>query len=101
MLDYIKHLAYAFNINNSSIVLVITIFVLFIIATIFYCIKSKDKFVALLTTIPSLFYLLIAVKMTSFQELRYVMPMIPFIVLTFFFILDRFITWDIKNYYLQ
>ena len=95
--DYIKHLAYAFNINNSNTALVITILVLFIVATIIYCIKSKDKFVALLTTIPSLFYFFIAVKMTSFQELRYVMPMIPFIVLTFFLILDRFITWKYKN----
>jgi len=97
MFDYIKHLAYAFNINSSNITLIITILVLFVIATIIYCIKSKDKFVALLTTIPSMFYFFIAVKMTSFQELRYVMPMIPFIVLTFFFILDRFITWKYKD----
>ena len=97
MLDYIKHLAYAFNINNSNIVLVFIILALFLIALIAYCIKSKDRFIAIITVLPSILYFLFAVKMTSFQELRYVMPMIPFITLTFFFILDRFITWKYKD----
>ena len=89
--DYLKHLAYAFSINNSNTALMVSILILFAIATIALCIKSKEKFVVLITIVPSIFYYFIAVKMTSFQELRYIMPVIPFIVLTFFFILNEFI----------
>lgn len=95
--DYLKHLAYAFTINNNSSVLMITILVLFALATICLCIKSKEKFVVLITIVPSIFYFFIAVKMTSFQELRYIMAVIPFVVLTFFFILDKFIRIKYKN----
>ncbi len=72
----------------------VSILILFAIATIALCIKKvKKKFVVLITIVPSIFYYFIAVKMTSFQELRYIMPVIPFIVLTFFFILNEFITF--------
>ncbi len=97
--DYLKHLAYAFSINNSNTILVFSILALFAIATIALCIKSKEKFVVLITIVPSIFYYFIAVKMTSFQELRYIMPVIPFVVLTFFFILNEFITFK-YNYIL-
>ena len=91
--DYLKHLAYAFSINNSNTPLMVIVLILFVIATIALCIKSKEKFVVLITIVPSIFYYFIAVKMTSFQELRYIMPVIPFVVLTFFFILNEFITF--------
>ena len=71
----------------------VIVLILFVVATIALCIKSKEKFVVLITIVPSIFYYFIAVKMTSFQELRYIMPIIPFMVLTIFFILNEFITF--------
>lgn len=91
MFDYIQHLSYAFSINNTNNILMFSILTLFLIFTIFLVIKSKEKFIPTITIVPSIFYFFIAVKMTSFQELRYIMATIPFIVLTVFFILDKFI----------
>ena len=88
LFTYLKHLAYAFTINNNSSVLMLTVLAAGLIYT---CIKSKEKFVIFVTFIPSIFYFLINVKMTSFQELRYIMAVIPFVVLTLFFILDNLI----------
>lgn len=97
MLDYIKHLSYAFTINNTNNILMFFILILFLLSTISLIIKSKEKFIPIITIIPSIFYFFIAVKMTSFQELRYIMVVIPFIVLTFFLILDEFIHFKYKN----
>lgn len=95
--DYLKHLAYAFSINNSNVPLMIIVLILFAISTIVLYIKSNEKFVVLITIVPSIFYYFIVVRMTSFQELRYIMPVIPFIVLTFFFILNEFIKFKYRN----
>ena len=97
MLDYIKHLSYAFTINNTNNILMFSILILFVISTIALIIKSKEKFIPIITIVPSIFYFFIAVKMTSFQELRYIMAVIPFIVLTVFFILDEFINIKYKE----
>lgn len=97
MFDYIKHLSYAFTINNTNNILMFSILILFAISTISLIIKSKEKFIPLITIVPSIFYFFIAVKMTSFQELRYIMAVIPFIVLTIFFILDEFINIKYKE----
>ena len=97
MLDYIKHLSYAFTINNTNNILMFSILILFAISTIVLIIKSKEKFIPIITIVPSIFYFFIAVKMTSFQELRYIMAVIPFIVLTVFFILDEFINIKYKE----
>ena len=64
--DYLRHLAYAFTINNSNTPLMVIVLILFVIATIALCIKSKEKFVVLITIVPSIFYYFIAVRMTSF-----------------------------------
>ena len=69
----------------------LTVLAIFVAGLIYTCIKSKEKFVIFVTFIPSIFYFLINVKMTSFQELRYIMAVIPFVVLTLFFILDNLI----------
>ena len=97
LLTYLKHLAYSFSINDNLVVIFITL-IAFAICTILLYKKSKDKFVVLISVVPSIFYFLIAVKMTSFQELRYIMPVIPFVVLTFFLILDEFINIKFKDY---
>ena len=91
---YLQHLAYSFTISPLIMLAILFIFVL---STIYLFIKSKEKFIITLTIIPSIFYFLIAVKMTSFQELRYIMPVIPFIAITFFFILDELIHMKYKN----
>ena len=97
MLDYIKHLSYAFSINITSNILMFSILILFVISTIILVIKSKEKLIPIITIVPSIFYFFIAVKMTSFQELRYIMAVIPFTVLTVFFILDKFINVKYKE----
>ena len=97
MLDYIKHLSYAFTINNTNNILMFSILILFLLSTIVLIIKSKEKFIPIITIVPSIFYFFIAVKMTSFQELRYITAVIPFIVLTVFFILDEFINIKYKE----
>lgn len=96
LLTYMKLLLYAFSINNNTPVMVAALFI-FIASLIALYIKSNEKFIVLLTTIPTICYFFITVKMTSFQELRYIMPIIPFIVIIFFFILDKFINIKFKN----
>lgn len=96
LITYIKHLCYSFSINNT--VLMIGIICTFIASLIALYIKSKEKFIVLLIVIPTICYFLITVKMTSFQKLRYIMPMIPFVVMLFFFILNKFINVKFKDY---
>lgn len=99
LFEYLKHLAYAFSINNSNVTVIIIALVLFAISTIALYVKSKEKFIILITILPSIFYYFIVAKMTSFQELRYIMPIIPFVILAFFFILNEFIPFK-YNYIL-
>lgn len=96
VLTYLKHLSYAFTINNNTF-LVLAILALFALFTFIFIKKTKHQFIAFISIVPSVFYFLIAVKMTSFQELRYIMPVIPFVVLTLFFILDEFIQIKYKE----
>ncbi len=97
LFTYLKHLAYAFTINNNSTILMLSILSIFVIGFVYTCIKSKEKFILFITFIPSIFYFFISVKMTSFQELRYIMPVIPFVVLTLFFILDNLVKFKYKG----
>ena len=85
---YLKHLAFSFTINNNSLLLMMFTLLVFFIALIFVAKKSKEKFVIILSIVPSIVYFFITVKMTSFQELRYIMPVIPFICIILFLILD-------------
>lgn len=96
LFTYIKFLCYSFSINSNTI-LIVGAMCTFIISLMIYYKKSNEKFIILLTTIPTICYFLITVKMTSFQKLRYIMPVIPFIVILFFFILDKFINVKFKN----
>lgn len=94
---YIKHLAYCFSININNNFLIISVLLLFLIGLIFLIRKSTEKFILLLTTIPSIIYFFVAVKLTSFQELRYIMCIIPFVCITLFFILDDLLKIKYKN----
>ena len=87
--DYIKLLSYAFSINENNNILVFFIILSFSISIIYLFKKSKEKVIIALFTVPSILFFLISVKMTSFQELRYIMPIIPFIAITFILSLDN------------
>lgn len=96
LIDYVKHFAYAFSINDNMI-LICSILLIFFAGIIYWFKKSDKKFIVLLTIIPSTIYFFIVVKLTSFQELRYIMPVIPFVSLSLFFILDRLLQFKYKN----
>ena len=68
--------------------LMLIVFCIYFIGLIFLFKKGNEKFILLLTVIPSLVYFFIVVKLTSYQELRYIMPVIPFICISIFLILD-------------
>ena len=95
--DYLKHLAYSFTINDTNTLLMISVLLIFFVGIIFLIKKSKEKFVIILTVIPSIIYFLVAVKLTSFQELRYIMPVIPFVCITLFLIFDCIFKFKYKN----
>lgn len=95
--DYLKHLAYSFTINDTNTLLMISVLLIFFVGLMFLIKKTKDKFVILLTVIPSIIYFLVAVKLTSFQELRYIMPVIPFVCITLFLIFDCIFKFKYKN----
>lgn len=94
---YIQHLGYCFSINNTNNLLLIFTLIVFFIGLLFLFKKSKEKFIVLLTIFPSIIYFFISVKLTSFQELRYIMPIIPFICITLFFIFDFVLNFKYKN----
>ena len=96
MLIYIKHLAYMFSIKEYYLLVLAGLVVFFIILIN----KNKEEeqiFLTKIFTIPSLMFFLITVKLTSFQELRYIAQIIPFIVLYLFLILDRLVKTKYKN----
>lgn len=95
-IEYIKFLLYAFTIEDDNW-LVIGIMMAFIIGLVYAIKKSKQKFILVLTFLPSLIYFLLVVKLTSYRELRYIMPMIPFVVLTVIFILDKVLNFKYKD----
>lgn len=91
---YIKHYLYAFTISTKIAIPV----ALVVLAGIIYAIyKSKDKFIMLLTIIPIPIFFAFTVKMTSFQELRYIMPIIPFTALAIYLSLDEILKFKYKN----
>lgn len=95
--DYLKHLAYSFSINNTNMFLIVCCLFVFFVGLLFLFRKSKEKFVVLLTVVPSFFYFLVAVKLTSFQELRYIMPVIPFVCFSLFFVFDFVFVFKYKS----
>lgn len=93
LVTYIKYLTYSFTIKESTLILLIGLVLIFIRLMRMHK-EDDEKFIILLIIIPSLIFFLITIKLTSFQELRYILPMIPFIVIATYFILDKLI--DIK-----
>lgn len=90
---YIEYVKYAFSTKGSTILLFILLIFLFArIARMRE--NNKERFIVLLASIPTAIFFLVTVKMTSFQELRYIMPIIPFMAITLYIVLDTLI--DIK-----
>lgn len=94
---YLKHLAYVFTIDNDNMLLMIFLLLIYFIGLLFLFKNSKEKFIVLLTVVPSLVYFFIVVKLTSYQELRYIMPVIPFICICIFLIFDTILKVKYKN----
>ena len=96
--DYLKHLAYAFSVNTNPFVICIVLLAFF--AGLIYLFKKEknNRFVLLLTTIPGIIFFIITVKLTSFQELRYIMPMLPFVCINLLLILDGILNVKCKKY---
>ncbi|CZT57138.1 hypothetical protein BN3661_01821 [Eubacteriaceae bacterium CHKCI005] len=87
-LAYLKHLAYSFTVSESLFYLAAILF-LALIVTALWRTSSEKRFVLLLMILPGIVFFLVTVKLTSFQELRYIMPVLPFIVMTLFYGADE------------
>lgn len=87
LLEYVKFLLYAFTIKDNNC-LAIGIILVFIIGLIYTIKESKEKFIIILTFLPSIIYFLLVAKLTSYREFRYIMPIMPFMALTLILILD-------------
>ena len=87
LMKYVKYLAYAFTIKESMLLIYIALFIAFILITVKLK-KNDERFIVLLAIIPTILFFAVTIKLTSFQELRYIMPMIPFIVFSFMIIID-------------
>lgn len=94
--EYVKQLIYAFSVNGSTILLFILLILIFIKLT-YLRDKKEERFIVLLATIPAVLFFIITVLLTSWSMLRYVMPMIPFIIITLYVILDSLIDVKYKN----
>lgn len=96
LLQYVKHLLFAFTIQGDNLFSIIVI-IAFFVGIIYSIRKSKDKFIIILTSVPSIIYFLLVVKLTSFREFRYITTMIPFVALTLIFILDNLLNLKYKE----
>lgn len=82
VINYLKHLTFIFTIKYQIILLII------ILGNIYLMKKTNKKFEILILSVPSITYFLLVAKLTSYQEFRYIMPIIPFLTLNIIFILD-------------
>lgn len=96
LLQYLNHLAYAFTLNNNIAIILVAL-AIFTIGLVYLYKKTNRKFIVILITLPNIFFFLITVKLTSFQELRYIMPILPFIAMSLFIILDKVINVKYKT----
>lgn len=97
LVKYIEHIAYSFSIKEIMLVLFPLLLIVFIGIT-YLKKKTNERFFVYLAAIPTTIFLLLTVQLTSFQKLRYIMPIIPFIVIIFYLMLDILIDVKYKNY---
>ena len=91
---YIKHFLYSFTIYEK---IAIPVFVIMLGIIIYAFYKAKNKFILLITILPIPIFFAFTVKMTSFQELRYIMPILPFVAIALFLCLDEILNFKYKN----
>lgn len=91
---YIKHFLYMFTISSK---VAIPVAVAALAGIVYSLYKSKDKYLNILTIVPIPIFFAFTVKMTSFQELRYIMPIIPFVAISFFLILNEIFRFKYKD----
>ncbi len=96
LVAYLKHLAYAFTVSGHLFIVVAGLFFILILA-VFVRISPDKRFILLLTVLPSMAFFFVTVKLTSFQELRYIMPVIPFLVIALFYASDDVLKFKYKN----
>lgn len=93
---YVRHLGYAFTLKSSTLILFVFLVILFLrIARLQD--KKEERFIVLLASIPTVIFFFITVKMTSYQELRYIMPILPFVAIILYVVLDTLIDIKYKN----
>lgn len=96
LIKYIRHLMYSFTVRDNTAVMIL-VGVAAVAGIIYLYRRSGEKFVVALTVIPGILFFLVTVKMTSYQELRYIMPVLPFAALTVILILDGLLNCENKN----
>lgn len=82
---YLRLLAQAFSLPLLLFV-VVTVEMLVLAVVAFRRSPGPQRFYLLLTLLPTLGFFLVTVKFTSFQALRYLMPMLPMLVVGVFLI---------------
>lgn len=90
---YLSYLLYAFTINKTMLLVFIALWIVFIRITFLHK-KTEERFFVLLASIPTIIFFFVTVQLTSFQELRYIMPIIPFVVMILYLVLSTLI--DVK-----
>lgn len=96
LLEYMKFFLYAFTIKDN-IYIAIGVIIAIICGLIYTIKKLRERFVIILTFLPSVIYFLLVAKLTSYRELRYIMPIMPFAALTLILILDTVIKTKYKE----
>ena len=98
-LAYLDHLAYSFSIPEGLFPWVAAVFFL-LLAVAFLRVGAEGRFHLALLVLPGAGFFLLTVQMTSFQELRYIMPVLPFVVLALFYGADCLLALKRKTLFL-
>ena len=94
LIIYIKHIAYAFSLDHVILYIIALIFL------IIYYLYRNDKFPMLLIIVPTIFFFIVTIFMTSFKEFRYITPIIPFISIMIILIIDCLLKSNNKYLYI-
>lgn len=90
----LRHLAQAYSLPLLLFV-VVAVGMLVLAVVAFRRSPASQRFYLLLTLLPTLGFFWVTVQFTSFQELRYLMPMLPMLVLGLFLVLG--LVWDFPH----
>ena len=94
LVEDLHHLAQAFSLP-LALFAAVTVGVAVLAVVAFRRSPGPQRFYLLLTCLPTLGFFLVTVKFTSFQTLRYLMPMLPLMVLGVFLMAG--LVWDFPH----